>query len=154
MGIQLWIDDVRVPPTNESWVWVKNSKDALEILHSNISIDTISFDHDLGGEDTTIPVVNELEAMAYHGLRPYIKCYVHSANPVGRDKLQKSIESCEYFWNLNSLLKIFYPQPLGTLSVKVAGSKGGKTRAKKLSAERRKEISSKAAKARWSKNGK
>lgn len=37
----------------------------------------------------------------------------------------------------------------GRIGGKIGGPKGGRARARKLSAERRKEIASKAAKARW-----
>jgi len=41
---------------------------------------------------------------------------------------------------------------LGRIGGKIGGPKGGRARAKKLSAERRKEIARKAAQARWGKS--
>ena len=41
---------------------------------------------------------------------------------------------------------------LGRIGGKIGGPKGGRARAKKLSAERRREIARKAAEARWAKN--
>jgi hypothetical protein len=42
---------------------------------------------------------------------------------------------------------------LGRMGGKIGGPKGGRARAKKLSAERRKEIARKAAQARWARTG-
>ena len=43
---------------------------------------------------------------------------------------------------------------LGRMGGKIGGPKGGRARAKKLSAERRREIARKAAQARWAKDAK
>ena len=43
---------------------------------------------------------------------------------------------------------------LGRMGGKIGGPKGGRARAKKLSAERRREIARKAAQARWARGGK
>jgi len=42
---------------------------------------------------------------------------------------------------------------LGRIGGKIGGPKGGRARAKKLSAERRREIARKAARARWARAG-
>lgn len=42
---------------------------------------------------------------------------------------------------------------LGRMGGKIGGPKGGRARAKKLSAERRREIARKAAQARWARSG-
>ena len=47
--MKLWIDDIRKAPSG--WVWVKTSTEAIKMLLSR-PIEEISFDHDLGGEDT------------------------------------------------------------------------------------------------------
>jgi len=89
MSLNLWIDDVREPPTDD-WDWVTTSNAAIALLRELkgvISFDSVSFDHDLGGDDTTRPVViwmiqNDVRFKNYH---------VHSANPVGRDWLEGMI---------------------------------------------------------------
>lgn len=98
--MKLWIDDVR--PAPEGWVWEKTSYDAIRRLlfvDPNDRIDEISFDHDLGGDDTAIPVVKLIEVMAYAGTMKRIKWNVHSANPVGRDAIVAGMISAERFWD-------------------------------------------------------
>jgi hypothetical protein len=82
MGARLWIDDLREP--GPGWVWVKTSADALAFLREfEGTLDEISFDHDLGGEDTTRPVMMWI---AEYNEWPW-SVFVHTANPVGRDWL-------------------------------------------------------------------
>lgn len=76
----LWIDDLRPAPSG--WVWVKSSTEAIGVLTVS-AFDAVSLDHDLGGDDTTRPVVlwfceNDLWPERVH---------VHTANPVGREWL-------------------------------------------------------------------
>ena len=94
MTLRLWIDDVREPP-NETWDWVTTSEAAIALMREFqqfgmlwIPREIVSFDHDLGGDDTTRPVVlwmieNNFKFDEYN---------VHSANPVGRDWLEGMIE--------------------------------------------------------------
>lgn len=93
-GLKLWIDDIRTPP-DETWEWVTTSDAAIAILKffkeegmAWIAREAISFDHDLGGDDTSRPVViwmveNDFKFESYA---------VHSANPVGRDWLVGMIQ--------------------------------------------------------------
>jgi hypothetical protein len=89
--VRLWIDDER--PIRPDWndgatLTVKNSKAALEalILFEDLITD-ISFDHDLGGDDTTRPIVLWMAEMERWPRR----CYVHTANLVGREWLEGMI---------------------------------------------------------------
>jgi hypothetical protein len=91
-GLKLWIDDIRNPP-DETWEWVTTSDAAIAVLKlfkemPFIDREAASFDHDLGGDDTTRPVViwmieNDFKFQNYA---------IHSANPVGRDWLNGMIE--------------------------------------------------------------
>lgn len=102
--MKLWIDDMRQPPRDEemggkAWVWVKTSKDAIEIL-SVCHVTEMSFDHDLGEEDNGYKVAAFLEEiapyrMAYLGP---IKWHIHSQNPVGRERIRAAMESAERMW--------------------------------------------------------
>lgn len=84
----LWIDDLRTPP--EGWTWAKTSDEAIEVLSRHLfsdgseQIEEISFDHDLGGDDTTRPVVLWMCEMDYFPGT----IYVHTANPVGREWIE------------------------------------------------------------------
>lgn len=92
----LWIDDARRPERNDEhpWQWAKSSKDAIEILQrvglGRVFI--ISFDHDLGGDDTGMKVFNWIEEQIVMFSQPfYGDMVVHSANPVGRENIQRAI---------------------------------------------------------------
>lgn len=87
-GMKLWIDDIRDAP-DASWTIARSSTEALAIIRGwNDThfqrIEVISFDHDLGGEDTSRKVMLWL-CMSRRWPR---EIRVHTANPVGRDWLQ------------------------------------------------------------------
>ena len=96
--MRLWIDDVR--PAPDGWTWVKTSDEALAILGPDVI--QISFDHDLGGDDTAMIVAKEIEHLAFLGERAPPKWSIHSANPVGRLNLQAALQRADEFWNSNS----------------------------------------------------
>lgn len=87
MSIKLWIDDLRTPP-NDTWIWAKTSQEALDIIneHKN-DIEAVSFDHDLGRDDTSRRVALH---MAEFECFPE-KCWVHSMNPVGAKYIKDTI---------------------------------------------------------------
>jgi len=89
--MNLWVDDERDPP--DGWVWVKTSLDAIKALRT-CQFETISFDHDLGDGGTGYDVLLYLEAEVFRN--PKYKCpkmFVHSANPVGRIRMQQAIDA-------------------------------------------------------------
>lgn len=103
--MRLWVDDLRPPldsrpsPRNpgetisDGWWWAKTSKAAIDwlsyrkVLYPE-DVEAISLDHDLGGDDTTRPVVLW---MCERDFWPD-KVYVHTANPVGRDWIEGMVE--------------------------------------------------------------
>ena len=95
MNIKLWIDDIRTPP-DETWDWVTTSDAAIAFmkmwkddgLSSYYTFDEVSFDHDLGGDDTSRAVVIW---MIENNVR-FNKYNVHSANPVGAEWLNGMIK--------------------------------------------------------------
>jgi len=105
---KIWIDDER-PAPDDSWLVAKTSREALYLLRSVYAtmvglsdwahityLEEVSFDHDLGGEDTTRPV---MLWMAEYGIWPK-RVVVHTANPVGKIWLlgtarQWAPENCE-----------------------------------------------------------
>lgn len=94
--MKIWLDDERDPQNwvenPKSWFWVKNSYDAIELLDDirrrGNSIDIMSFDHDLGGDDTSRRVVLW---MCENDFWPD-ECRVHSMNNVGREWLTGMID--------------------------------------------------------------
>jgi hypothetical protein len=79
-GRRLWVDDLREPPPG--WDWAKTSREAILALTA-YQYELMSLDHDLGGDDTTRPVVLFL---CEHGGWP-ARTVVHTANPVGAEWL-------------------------------------------------------------------
>lgn len=79
--MKLWIDDKR--PAPPGWEWAKTSNEAISLL-SGAPYTEISFDHDLGGDDTTRDVVMWLCHNDGHWPQ---KSYVHTMNSVGREWL-------------------------------------------------------------------
>lgn len=84
----LFIDDLRDPPPSlvGDIIVARTSVDALNILKTDtqVSFDEIWFDHDLGGDDTTMPVVDYLCYLSAHDTPASVgRFVVHSANPVG-----------------------------------------------------------------------
>jgi hypothetical protein len=97
--MKLWIDDERNPP-DSSWSVVRTSREALIFIVNNLEhIEEISFDHDLGGTDTTMPIAEYLEDAAYYGTIKRIKWNVHSANPAGRSNLIAALKSADRYWD-------------------------------------------------------
>ena len=92
---KLFVDDLRMP-VGSDWVIVRSSEEAINWLRKNGMPDLISFDHDLGGEDTAIKIVNWIiervldECLFFHDGFEYT---VHSANPVGRENIIGKMEA-------------------------------------------------------------
>lgn len=84
--VNVFIDDERFC-AYEDWITVRTSREAIATLTClklmGIGLDEISFDHDLGGEDTTRHIVIWMIENEYFPR----KTYVHSMNPIGRDWL-------------------------------------------------------------------
>jgi hypothetical protein len=101
--MKIWIDDVRLPPSNE-WVWAKTSSEAIDLICANCKyIEEISFDHDLGGNDTAYNVALVIEELAANGDINKFDWYVHSANPVGVARIRAALNNCERYWEEDRL---------------------------------------------------
>jgi hypothetical protein len=87
---KLFIDDLR-EPVSSSWKVARTSAQAIALLEAQGCPVEISFDHDLGGDDTAMVVVNRLIEMDLDASGEFIPdgftFSVHSANPVGRDNI-------------------------------------------------------------------
>lgn len=94
--MKLWIDDIRVAPAG--WLWAKTSSEAIKILLSQ-PITEISFDHDLGGEDTAYRVATMIEEKAHEGKIDKMIWHVHSANPVGERNIRMAMQNADKYWN-------------------------------------------------------
>jgi len=81
---KLFIDDIRMPPPPfADWVVVRSSEQALAYIQKHGMPVFISFDHDLGGDDTTMVFLRRLVDTVWNGTDTPPDYIVHSANPVG-----------------------------------------------------------------------
>lgn len=88
---KLFIDDIRYP-TKEEYIIARSSKEALSFISIKGCPEFISFDHDLGGEDTSMIFLHRLIEMDieqdYKFIPDGFSYQIHSANPVGRDNIK------------------------------------------------------------------
>lgn len=112
--MKVWLDDIRNPP-DESWVWAKNVWYVIGLLITG-NVEHISFDHDLGWDNTKDDAWNQqndgyylaktIERYAYEDTQnlhtwhlPPLSWDIHSSNPVGRKNIEMAMKSAERFWN-------------------------------------------------------
>ncbi len=100
--MKMYIDDLRTPKHPENFDWIARSSEIAIVLMERYGCPQfISFDHDLGGEDTAMVVVKWMIEMDLDMSGDFIPCdfdwNVHSANPVGAA-------------NLNGYLKAYFTQ--------------------------------------------
>jgi len=113
--MKLWLDDIR--PAPQGWEWVKNIKQAIEILQTD-KVDEASLDHDLGACDACMKLYEAMDAdewlirskgssmphcphvgtghqlvlwMHLHNVWPKMKPIVHSMNPAGHQRMVEDI---------------------------------------------------------------
>ena len=89
MKYKLYLDDIRNPEDN-SWVICRSSIQALNYIKNYGQPYFISFDHDLGEQDTTMEFLKCLVDIIEQPTFDYV---VHSANPVGAQNIISYIES-------------------------------------------------------------
>lgn len=85
MTYRLFIDDERFPVTPD-WFVARNSFQAIKALELYGLPQEIAFDHDLGGQDTSISFINALENELIDRSLKFPKGFeytVHSQNPIG-----------------------------------------------------------------------
>jgi hypothetical protein len=92
----LFLDDVRFPEHysfgyDSPLVLARNSLDAIRMVKINGLPEFISFDHDLGGDDTSIIFVRWLIETYPDG--PIPDYSIHSANPVGSGNIDSLMKS-------------------------------------------------------------
>lgn len=86
MSYNLFIDDERFPPNDgREWVIVRSSRDAIEYVQTHGIPDYISYDHDLGGDDTSMRFIMWMVDGYLDGsLESFPVNYtIHSQNPIG-----------------------------------------------------------------------
>jgi len=100
----VWLDDVREKPNNFDF-WAKTPEEAIQLLETGI-VAFISLDHDLGLENNLFgeersgyTVAKWIEQKAYEGKLPKLSWSIHSANPVGRNRMEHALKNADKFWN-------------------------------------------------------
>jgi len=97
--MKIWLDDIR--PAPDGWLWLKDATQFSVVYKDHLDeITHISFDHDLG--DTSDPEITGytclcwVEKIWWNDVTYTLPVLtVHSANPVGRSKMQKLIDRME-----------------------------------------------------------
>ncbi|MFI5641598.1 cyclic-phosphate processing receiver domain-containing protein [Streptomyces goshikiensis] len=93
----LGIDDLR--PLPRATRIARTSREGIQLLeeHRDSFIDELWLDHDLGGDDTIMPVVTLMEEAAFNGQPFQIGAvFVHSANPIGAATVVRSLARWSY----------------------------------------------------------
>lgn len=92
----MYIDDIRVPK-NQFDIITRSSKETIEYMVRYGCPNFISFDFDLGGEDTSMIIVKwliEMDLDMCGDFIPYdFEFNVHSANPVGGANIEGYLNS-------------------------------------------------------------
>lgn len=101
MKITLLVDDLRDFREPRSCLIARTSEAAIDLLEATpgVTYESIWLDHDLGGDDTTMPVVDYLIERAQEGRPvPVEVIYVHSSNPVGKRNIARALENYRHHY--------------------------------------------------------
>lgn len=91
--MKLFIDDIR---NKDGWEIARSSLEAISFIKANGIPSVISFDHDLGGDDTSMVFINEMITLVLDAelkLPSNFSYIVHSANPVGAENIKSKMDS-------------------------------------------------------------
>lgn len=89
--MRLFIDDERMPPTDSyEWEIARSSNEAINFITCFGCPEFISFDHDLGDDDTSMIIIhwlieNDLNMPGF--IPPNFSFFVHSQNPIGKKNI-------------------------------------------------------------------
>jgi hypothetical protein len=95
--MRLYIDDIRPVPAGFDIV-ARDFQSAIDALKTG-NITHVSFDHDLGTEESGYNIACWVEGGAAAGTLPRMTWAVHSANPPGAERIRMAMTSAERFWN-------------------------------------------------------
>lgn len=96
--MRLWLDDER--PTPPGWHGVATAESAIALLAAGAVVE-VSLDHDLGAAaaGTGYDVATWIESAAHAGRLGRLVWHVHSANPVGRQRMIAALQSADRAWS-------------------------------------------------------
>jgi len=104
--MKLWVDDIR-PKPDDFDLHAKTTDAAVELLSSK-NITEISLDHDLGDETVVgsgYRIAIWIEHAAYRNQIPRLKWSLHTANPVGKKKMEAALDTADYHWDYHEKSK-------------------------------------------------
>ena len=93
MTYNLYLDDLRNPPADRDWLVCRSSQEALDRIVDIGMPSFISFDHDLGEDDTTMIFLRRLVNEVWDEQTIIPDYQIHSANPVGVENIRSFMES-------------------------------------------------------------
>lgn len=121
--IKLWHDDIREPP-DDTWLWARDNADAMVVLGSEINVDILSMDHDLGGSIIPLDQLRAMELdpdymkfdgdetgvelaefIGRHDLFPE-QIIIHSMNPVGAGNILAAFQKWSGRSERNCLIRV------------------------------------------------
>lgn len=96
--MRLWLDDERKMPGGFD-LHARTAAEAITVLETR-RVSYVSLDHDLGDDaaGTGYEVAAWIERAAAEGRLSRLGWTVHSANPPGRARIMRAMESAERFW--------------------------------------------------------
>lgn len=95
--MRIFLDDIRLPSDNIGEVIVvRDAKTAMDLVKTG-NVTWISFDHDLGTDLTGYDVAMLIEEMVFMGDIRCPEWDIHSANPVGRERIRIAMTAAKSF---------------------------------------------------------
>jgi hypothetical protein len=94
--MRLYLDDLRPLPDDFDRL-ARTAGEAIDLLRAG-RVTFLSFDHDLGTEETGYTVAKWIEQAAFEGTLPPLRWAIHTANPVGRRNIEAAMRNAERYW--------------------------------------------------------
>ena len=97
---KLYLDDIRIPK-NKGWVIVRSYNEFVDWIEKNGLPSEISFDHDLGEDNTKTgyDAAKWLGQYCWDNGLPIPNWNVHSANPVGKENIEGYLNNIKKYIN-------------------------------------------------------
>ena len=98
--MKIWLDDERPMPEGYDQ-HCRSAESVIKAIKSGV-VNEISFDHDLGEYALTgYDVAKFIEKETLAGRLNYIRCRIHTQNPVGRKNICAALQSIARYWMRN-----------------------------------------------------
>lgn len=95
MSWRLFVDDERMPASDDSWFIARNFEDACQLVSKHGLPTFISFDHDLGDGPTGANFADWLIGCMLNKMWKFpdhFDYYVHSMNPIGAANIRAKMD--------------------------------------------------------------